>query len=283
MSFERVAIIGLGMIGASLARAMKKHSLATEVIGCGRGEANLRLALERGFVDSISNDPVEAARGADLVVLSTPVDTLETMAGKISCSLTPGALVIDVGSIKGELVSRIQALMPEGIEFVGCHPIAGSENAGASASVEGLFSSAQCIITPTDRNTEANISKARELWEAIGSFVRIMDPMEHDRLLGLVSHFPHLAAYAMINAIEDRAEGAIALSGAGLKDTTRIAMSPSSLWRDISMMNRKNIIPVLDEFITQLNSIRQSLEKADSSGLEEILKKAELRRKSIEG
>jgi prephenate dehydrogenase len=282
MTFSRVAIIGVGMIGASLARALKKHSLADELVGCGRGKKNLELALERGYVDSLSHDPAEAAGGADIVVLATPVETLEEIAANIAGSLMTGALVMDVGSIKGELVSRIQALMPEGVEFVGCHPIAGSEQAGAAASVEDLFSGAKCIITRTGSNTDANVSRAREFWEAIGSVVRVMDPLEHDKLLGLVSHFPHLVAYAMINAIEDRAEGAIALSGAGLKDTTRIAMSPAFLWRDISLMNRGNVLPVLDTFIDEIGKIRKCLEEGDSAGLESLLRKAELRRRSIE-
>jgi len=283
MKFERAAIIGLGLIGASFARALKKHSLAEVVVGCGRGIDNLNFALERGFVDSVTQDPIKAVADADLVVLATPVETLEEMAASISGHLKADSMVIDVGSIKGELVQRVQSLMPGGVEFVGCHPIAGSERSGSSASVEDLFKGAQCIITPTDSNTDEAVGRVRELWEALGSKVSLMDSMEHDVLLGLVSHFPHLAAYAIINAIEDRSEGAIALSGAGLKDTTRIAMSPSALWRDITLMNRDNIVPVLDAFIAELEGIRTSLLKDDASGLEAILKKAEARRKSIEG
>jgi len=283
MKFERAAIIGLGLIGASFARALKKHSLAEVVVGCGRGMDNLNYALDRGFVDSVTQDPLKAVADADLVVLASPVETLESMAASVSGYLKAGSLVIDVGSIKGELVKRVQSLMPGGVEFVGCHPIAGSESSGASASVEDLFIGAQCLITPTASNTDEAVGRARDLWEALGSKVRLMDSLEHDQLLGLVSHFPHLAAYAMINAIENRSEGAIALSGAGLKDTTRIAMSPAALWRDIALMNKDNIVPVLDAFIRELEGIKISLLQDDTSGLEAILEKAESRRKSIEG
>lgn len=283
MPFARAAIIGVGLIGASLARALKKNSLAEAITGCGRSRDNLVYALDKGYVDSITLCPVEAVKGADLVVLATPVDTLEAIATAIAGNLKPGALVMDVGSIKGGLVTRVQSLMPEGVEFLGCHPIAGSEHSGAAASVDGLFEGAECLITPTDRNTDEAISQASDLWESVGSRVRVMDAMEHDELLGLVSHFPHLAAYAMINAIEERSEGAIALSGAGLKDTTRIAMSPSALWREISIMNRENIIPVLEGFISEIEGIKKALEQGDAQGLERSLKKAESRRRSIEG
>jgi len=283
MPFARAAIIGVGLMGASLARAIRKNSLARAIAGCGRSRDNLDYALGKGYVDSITHDPVEAVMDADLVVLATPVDTLEAIAASIAGNLKPGALVLDVGSIKGALVARIQSVMPDGVEFVGCHPIAGSESAGAAASVDGLFVGTECLITPTGTNTDKAVNRARELWEAIGSRVRLMDAMEHDELLGLVSHFPHMAAYAMINAIEERSEGAIALSGAGLKDTTRIAMSPASLWREIGMMNRKNIIPVLDGFISEINKIRNCLEQDDARGLEMLLRKAETRRRAIEG
>lgn len=281
--FGRAAIIGVGMIGASIARAMKKNSLAAEVAGSGRTMENLSLALESGYVDTISTNPSEAVSGADLVVLATGVDAFEGILADINVSLKPGALVVDVGSVKGSMVKRVQSMMPEGVEFVGCHPIAGNERAGAGASVEGLFEGAVCIITPIDSNTREALKRATALWEGMGSVVRTMDTEEHDVLLGLVSHFPHLAAYAMVNAIEDTKEGAVALSGAGLKDTTRIAMSPSELWRDISMLNRDNIIPALSAYISGLEKIKGALEAGDASGLEKILALARKRRSSIEG
>ena len=279
--FDRVAIIGLGMIGASLARALKKHTLAGHVVGCGRGKENLEFALSEGYVDSITQSTAEAAKDADLIVLASPVETFGQIAMALAPSLKPGALVMDVGSVKGELVSSLQSLMPDKVEFVGCHPIAGSELAGASASVDGLFDGAQCLITPTNNNSDETVSNIASLWDTLGSRVRMMDPMEHDELLGLVSHFPHLAAYAMINAIEDRVEGAVSLSGAGLKDTTRIAMSPAKLWRDISMMNRDNIIPAIEGYINELNTIKDALKSDDSDTLEARLALAEKRRRSV--
>lgn len=282
MLFARTAIIGTGMIGASFARALKKSSLSGEIVGCGRSMDNLSLALNRGYVDSVTIDPAEAVNGADLIVLAVPVEAMEAVVSSVSSCISPGALVVDVGSIKGELVAKIQSLIPDGAEFVGCHPIAGSERSGSVASVEDLFDGAQCIITPTGKNSEGAVSKVADLWRALGSKVSRMDPVEHDKLLGLVSHFPHLAAYAIINAIEDTKEGAISLSGAGLKDTTRIAMSPASLWRDICMLNRENIIPVIEGFIGELDSMKNCLREGDSEGLEAMLRKAETRRMSIE-
>lgn len=281
--FEKVAIIGVGLIGASLARAMKKHSICGSITGCGRGRENLELALRKGYIDSFEHDPSRAVHGADLVVLASSVKTFQAIADSISGSLKPGAIVIDVGSVKGAMVQEIQALMPDGVEFVGCHPIAGSESAGADASRESLFEGAPCLITPTSANTDDVLGRITLLWESIGSRVRTMDVLEHDHLLGLVSHFPHLAAYAIVNTVEDGMQGAIALSGAGLKDTTRIAMSPASLWRDICIMNSENVVSALDLFIRELEEMKGRLEAGDAEGLEKILSRAEQRRRSIEG
>lgn len=281
--YARVAIIGVGLIGASLARALKKHALCDTVAGCGRSRENLEFALESGYIDVIEQDHKKAVSDADLVVLSaSPMISVELME-LIAPALIKGAVVIDVGSVKGRMVESLSALVPDGVSFVPCHPIAGNERAGAVASVDDLFSGAACILCDAGAAPVEVFDDITALWRAIGSDVSVMDPFEHDSLLGLVSHFPHLAAYAMVNAIEDREGNAIGLSGGGLKDTTRIAMSPASLWRDICMMNRENITGVLGGYIDELTTIKSLLESGDAPGLEALLEKAQKRRQSIEG
>ena len=280
--FERVAIIGVGLIGASFARALKKHSLCKTIVGCGRSRENLELALDSGYIDLIEQDHRKAVSDADLVVLSASPMLSEELLGLIAPSLKKGAVVIDVGSVKGKMVEALSALVPDGVDFVPCHPIAGNERAGAGASAVGLFDGAACILCDAHSASKEVFDDIADLWRAIGSRVSVMDPFEHDRLLGLVSHFPHLAAYAMVNAIEDKHDKAIGLSGAGLKDTTRIAMSPAALWRDISTMNRDNIIDVLGGYIDELGRIKSLLETDDAAGLEALLSKAQRRRQSIE-
>ncbi len=281
--YERVAIIGVGLIGASFARAIKKHSLCTTVVGCGRNRENLELALDSGYIDLIEQDHKAAVADADLIVLSaSPMLSVELLT-LIAPALKKGAVVIDVGSVKGKMFDDLNKLIPDGVSFVPCHPIAGNERAGAGASVDGLFDGAACILCDVGSASGKVFDDIASLWRAIGSTVRVMDPSTHDRLLGLVSHFPHLAAYAMVNAIEDIQDNAIGLSGAGLKDTTRIAMSPAALWRDISTMNRDNIVDVLGGYIDELGKIKSLLEADDGDGLKALLSKAQTRRSSIEG
>jgi prephenate dehydrogenase len=262
------------MIGASLARDFKRLGLAEAVAGFGRSKERLMQVVKEGVLDDWAVEPEPICAGADLVVLATPVETFVTLARDVAPFLMPGALVIDVGSLKGAVVADVEALMPEGVHFVGCHPIAGSERSGAYASRAGLFEHARCMITPTERTDPGALARAEALWTALGCRVERMDAYEHDRVFGLVSHFAHMAAYAIVTTVGEADAGALRFPGAGFRDTTRIALSDPTLWSHICIMNRENLADALGRCMDVFGRMKDALEAGDSSQLEQIFERA---------
>jgi len=276
-----VAILGVGLIGGSVARALKKGELCSHIVGYGRSRANLDAAIRLGVVDSIEKSAKAACKGADLVVLATPVETFKPLVTEIASALEPGAIVIDAGSIKGELVREIESMMPSGVRFIGCHPIAGSERSGVHASTDTLFEGALCIITPTGKTDSRALDMVSLLWESFGCMVESMDPDEHDRVYSAVSHFPHLVAYAIVNAASEEVVGSLKYAGSGFKDTTRIAMSPAELWKNICIMNRSNVSGMVGRLIDELKQMKKMLDSADGKGLYEAFNRAAETRREI--
>src|SRR5215213_2240992 len=252
--FKQVAIIGVGLIGGSLGMILRRKMLADHVIGVGRRVENLEMAVSMGAIDRYVADPKEGVRGAELVILATPVDTYHGHLKDWAHCLTPGAIVTDVGSVKGVLVERAEAAMPPGVHFVGAHPIAGKEKTGAAAGTDQLFCGARCILTPTKRTDAGALERIRQLWQETGSVVLTMDPHLHDQILGAVSHLPHAAAFALMNALADlRDQQLPALdlaghSGGGLRDATRIAASSPEMWRDIFLWNGENVVSFIERY-----------------------------------
>jgi prephenate dehydrogenase len=246
--FKRAAIVGVGLIGGSLGMILRRKKLADEVVGIGRRVENLKAAVELGAIDRYVSDPKEGVKAADFVVLATPVDTYEQHLRDWAASLSAGTIVSDVGSVKGLLVERAEALMPRHVHFVGAHPIAGKEKTGVAAGLDTLFQGARCILTPTGSTDRSALATVRALWETAGSIVLDMDPHLHDKILGAVSHLPHIAAFALINTLADARDHGIpeldlaGHSGGGLRDTTRIAASSPEMWRDIFLWNRDNLV-----------------------------------------
>ncbi|HTZ18007.1 MAG TPA: prephenate dehydrogenase/arogenate dehydrogenase family protein [Dissulfurispiraceae bacterium] len=280
--FRRAAIIGVGLIGASAALAMRERDICDEIAGFGRREENLRRAKERGIIDDYRTDAASSVEGADLVILATPVGILGKLAAAIRPALKKGAVVTDVGSVKGALVAELEALMPEGVHFIGSHPIAGSDKSGIDEARGNLFSGARCIVTPTPRSDKSAMDMIVSMWEAAGALVECMDAFRHDEIFALVSHMPHIIAYAMVNAVEAADPRCVEYSGGGFRDTTRIAASSPELWRDIAMMNRGNLIRVIASFRENLDKIEKCLEGNDAQGLERELIRAQKLRMSIE-
>jgi prephenate dehydrogenase len=281
--FSRVAVIGVGLIGGSLALAGKEKGLVGEAIGFGRRRENLERAKRLGAIDRIETDLKKSVEGADLVVLATPVGTFESLLKEISSSLTKGSLVSDVGSVKGRLVERMERLTPKGSHFIGAHPIAGKEKSGVEASSSRLFVGARCILTPTTRTDRSGLKKISELWEGVGATVVEMDPLLHDRLLAAVSHLPHVLAYALMEALTQpplAVEGLLGFSSGGLRDFTRIAASSPEMWRDIALLNDKEILSAIDAYRTTLDRIREMIAEGDN---EELLKLFERAQKTREG
>ncbi len=237
--FKKITIIGVGLIGSSLALAVKKQGFKGTITGVGRNEPNLIKAKELGIIDSYSISRREGVRDADLIVLATPAGQFEQIVTAISSDVQRGAIITDVGSVKAEVTEKLDPLMPEGVSFVGAHPIAGKECPGIEAATAELFENARCILTPTPKTDSQALHRIRDLWNRIGTDTVEMTPQEHDLVFAAVSHMPHVAAYALVNAILDTKDDILQYGGKGLKDMTRIALSPVELWRDICSCNRE--------------------------------------------
>ncbi len=279
--FDNIAILGVGLLGASLALVLKENNLCNSIIGYGRTEENLKRAAESGIVDRYCTNLKETCLNADLVVLATPVGSFKDIVNSIREHLKEGCLVTDVGSVKGRLVYEIEAEMPEGVYYIGSHPIAGSDKSGIDNARSDLFKSALCIITPTENSDTEAIKKIALLWEAIGADVKFMDPYKHDEIYAAISHLPHIIAYTLVNTIDDIDSDFIEYAGQGFKDTTRIALSSPEMWRDISIFNRENLIRMTGVFRENLDKIEELLTDSDARGIEKEFLRAQKLRKRL--
>ena len=285
--FKQVAIIGVGLIGGSLGMILRRKMLADQVIGVGRRVENLETAVRMGAIDRYVADPKEGVRGADLVILATPVDTYQSHLKDWVHCLTPGAIVTDVGSVKGVLVEQAEAAMTAGVHFVGAHPIAGKEKTGAAAGTDQLFQGARCILTPTKQTDADALERIRQLWHETGAVVLTMDPHLHDQILGAVSHLPHAAAFALMNALADLRDQQLSAldlaghSGGGLRDTTRIAASSPEMWRDIFVWNRDNVVSFIEQYERALTTLKQLIKAGDAAGIEKFLERAKGEREKL--
>ena len=270
--FEKITIIGVGLLGASLAKACRRHNLVEEISGFGRNRENLDKAKSLGVIDHCAKDLPEAVKDVDLVVLCTPVSKIVPLIESFLPHLKQGVVITDVGSVKGPLVHQLDDLMPEGIFFVGSHPIAGGEKSGLEASREDLYLNAKCILTPTPKTNAHALGKVDTLWKTVGMETLTLDADEHDFVFGAVSHLPHIVAYALMNtlgALRTKQDHEVtAYSGGGLKDITRIASSDPVMWRDICLSNQTNSLDLIDRFQKTLNDLRSVIEKNDGKALE---------------
>jgi prephenate dehydrogenase len=276
--FGQITIVGVGLLGGSLAQVAKRHSLADTVVGFGRSQAKLEKAKSLNIIDEYETDLQAAVAGADVVVLCSPVSVMTPLVQEMVSFLQPGCLVTDVGSVKKPLVGEIQALMPDSIYFVGSHPIAGGEKTGFEASRPDLFQDEKCIVTPTPKTNPDALKKVTELWEQAGMRVITMDVEEHDLIFGAVSHLPHVIAYVLMNTIggisTKNHDEITAFCGKGLKDITRIASSDPVMWRDICLSNKKPVLNLIDKFQGTLQQVRNLIENEDSQLLEQTFETA---------
>lgn len=281
---ERLCIFGVGLIGGSLARILREKGAVGEVVGVGRGTANLQKAVELGVIDRWTTDPIEGVTGADVVFLSTPVCTIAGLVDRIAPHLEQGCIVTDGGSVKEEIVTACEPLMPSGTFFVGGHPIAGTEHSGVEASFSTLYQGRRCIVTPTNETDPAALEKVRRMWEIAGSDVVVMDPHKHDRVVAAISHLPHMVAYSLVNAVGgyDRFdENILTYSAGGFRDFTRIASSDPAMWRDIAVMNREALLEMMDYFAEYFTRLRTLVNKVDGEGLEKFFADSKQSRDAI--
>lgn len=280
----RLAVIGVGLIGGSLALALKASDAVGEVVGIGRGLANLETALELGVVDRITRDAAAGVRDADLVFLATPVLSLPEVASAIAPHLKPGAILTDGGSVKGSVARTIEPLLPPGVHFVPGHPIAGTEKSGAEAAFSTLYRGRRCILTPTDRTDPGALALVRRVWETAGSEVVLMDVEKHDRVLAAISHLPHMVAYSLVNAVStyDRyEENILEYSAGGFRDFTRIASSDPTMWRDIALTNRDALLEMMERFERFFAELREDVRSGDGTKLFEFFLRSKESRDAI--
>lgn len=280
---ERLAIIGVGLIGGSVALALKQAGAVRHVVGCGRGRANLDKALELGVIDAIAETPEAAVAGADIVLLALPVGAMADIFARIAGHLAATTLLTDAGSTKQDVVAAARAGLGERLgQFVPGHPIAGAEQSGVEAARADLYSHRQVILTPLDENPPASVERIRALWQATGARVARMNPETHDHVFAAVSHLPHLAAFALVDelAARDNAELYFDYAGSGFRDFTRIAASHPEMWRDIALANREPLQQELTAYIQALEQLRRRLAEADGSALEALFARASQARKA---
>lgn len=272
--FNKVAIIGVGLIGGSIALAMKKKRLADEIIGVSRHEKTLSSAKEKGAIDTGSQD-LNAISDADLVILSAPVGTILDLAPRISEIIRADCIVCDVGSTKEEIVIKLDRIFPN---YVGAHPLAGSEKQGVLNSKAEIFEGTLCIVTPTKKTNTQALLKIEKLWRGIGVKVIKLPSDIHDRVVSYISHLSHIVAFSLVSAVPG---GYLRFASTGFKDTTRIALSEAQLWSDIFLSNQKNILQAIDSFQGNLSKIRTAIAKKDKEALDRFLKRASGIRKKI--
>lgn len=280
--FERVAVIGVGMIGGSLAQACR-GGIARGVVGLDADQTHRKQAVALGLVHAVGDLP-EGVEGADLVVVAVPVGVAAEVIRAVAPYLADGCIVTDVGSVKGDLVAQMEAEIPPGRAFVPGHPIAGTERAGPGAASPALFHGSLCVLTPSSRTPEEALKKIIRLWERVGSHVVVMDPFRHDHIFALVSHLPHVVAYALIGTIlnhKDVGEELLRFSAGGLRDFTRIAASHPIMWRDILIQNRDQVLESIARFREALGRIEEMIQTEDGARLIEELRRAKEMREQL--
>jgi cyclohexadieny/prephenate dehydrogenase len=283
--FARVALIGLGLIGSSLARRMKRDRLAGSIAGCAKTEATRRVALELGFIDEAFADPAEAVRGAELVVLCVPVGANAELARRMGPALRAGAIVSDVGSVKCAVIRDVTPHLAEGVHFVPGHPVAGTEHSGPEAGFPELFEGRWCILTPLPQGDAGATERISALWQAAGSMVEIMDAAHHDLVLAITSHLPHLIAYNIVGTVAELEESSkqevFKFAAGGFRDFTRIAASDPIMWRDIFLNNREAVLEMLGRFNEDLTALQRAIRRGDGKLLEELFQRTRAIRRGV--
>ena len=283
--FKKVCIIGCGLIGSSLARVIKKHNLSEKIVSSNRSDIVNKKVLELKIVDDSSSDTQKMVNDSDLIIIATPLSSYENVILKIKNSLKNGMILTDVGSVKENVIALVEKAVPKDVSWIPSHPIAGTEESGPEAGFSELFKNRWCILTPSKKAKEKDINTLKTFWKKIGSKVDIMDAKQHDYILSITSHIPHLVAYNIVNTSiniqEEKQSSIIKYSAGGLRDFTRIAASNPIMWRDIFIQNKTNTSKEIEKFIANLEDLKNAIENEDGKKLEEIFTKTKKIRKEI--
>jgi cyclohexadieny/prephenate dehydrogenase len=281
--FERLAIIGFGLIGSSIARAARERGLARAIVAADRDPTVRETVTRLALADEVFTTAADAARGADLIILCTPVGVAGAVAAEIAPALAPGATISDVGSVKGSVVDQVAPHLPAGVHFVPAHPVAGTENSGPEAGFASLFLDRWSILTPPEGTDEAAIAKVRAFWEGMGANVEIMTPRHHDLVLAITSHVPHLIAFNIVGTASDlekvTASEVIKFSAGGFRDFTRIAASDPTMWRDVFLHNKDAVLEMLGRFSEDIAALARAIRWGEGDRLFELFSRMrEIRR-----
>lgn len=283
--FDRVALIGIGLIGSSLAHVMRKQKLADEITGYARSEATRAKALELRLVDHVYPTAAEAVKGADLVILCSPVGTYGELAREIGPVLKPGAILTDVGSVKGAVVRDVLPHVPQHVHFIPGHPIAGTEQSGPESGFAELFINRWCILTPLADADPVAVEQLVAFWRGCGSNVEVMTPEHHDLVLAITSHLPHLIAYNIVSTAADLEEvtssEVIKYSAGGFRDFTRIAASDPTMWRDVFLNNKDAVLEMLGRFSEDLSALQRAIRWGDGDMLFDVFTRSRQVRRNI--
>lgn len=285
VQFNRITLIGIGLIGSSLAHDIKRLGLANEVVVATRSAETLKRAEELELGDRYTTSSEEAVKDADLVIVSVPVGACESVAKEIAGNLKPGAIVTDVGSTKASVIAQMQPHMPSHVHFIAGHPIAGTEKSGPDAGFPGLFQGRWCILTPLEETDPTALKTLRSFWEALGSRVDEMDAQHHDKVLAIVSHLPHLIAYNIVGTADDletvTESEVIKYSASGFRDFTRLAASDPTMWRDVCLHNRDAILEMLARFSEDLAYLQRAIRWGEGDKIFELFTRTRAIRRSI--
>ena len=285
LHFARAALIGIGLVGSSLARVLRRDKLADEIVACARRPETLAAAERLGLADRVTDDPAEVVKGADLVVISTPLSAYAEIGRRIGPALRPGAIVTDVGSVKGAAIRDLAPSLPAGVHLVPGHPVAGTEHSGPEAGFAELFRDRWCILTPLPDGDAGALDKVTRLWQAAGMKVVTMDAAHHDMVLAITSHLPHLIAYTIVGTatdLEDTLKSeVIKFSAGGFRDFTRIAASDPVMWRDVFLNNREAVLEMLQRFTEDLTALQRAIRWGEGDKLEDLFTRTRAIRRSI--
>ncbi len=283
--FRQVALIGVGLIGSSMALAMRRFGLAERVVGCARSAETRAKALELGLCDEMFEDPAAAVSDCDLVVLATPVGAYAAVAEAMQRSLAAGAIVTDVGSVKQAAIRDVGPFVPEGVHFVPGHPIAGTEQSGPEAGFAELFEQRYCLLTPPPGTDAEAVERVAWLWRSMGSTVDVLEPGHHDQVLAITSHLPHLIAYTIVHTAmgleESTKQEAIKYSAGGFRDFTRIAASDPVMWRDVFLNNRESVLEMLQRFSEDLTALQRAIRWGEGEVLEDLFSRTREARRGV--
>lgn len=285
--FERVALIGIGLIGSSLARVVRREGLAGHLVACARSHATLDKVRELGIADSTTTDARQAAESADLVILCAPLGSYASIAEAIAPGLKRGCIVSDVGSVKQSVIRDVGPYLPEGVHLVPGHPIAGTEHSGPEAGFAELFQGRYCVLTPAPGTDGAAVDRVEALWRKAGMTVERLDAHHHDLVLALTSHLPHLIAYTIVGTATDLEEHlkqeVVRYSAGGFRDFTRIAASDPIMWRDVFLTNKDAVLEVLGRFTEDLAALQRAIRWGEGERLDSLFRRTrDIRRGIVE-